>query len=225
MLRYAITSRILFPGDDRERQQRLLSQAARWAVEGVDLIQLREKDLPARSLIALARAMLQKIQETGSSAKLLVNSRADVAVVVRAHGVHLTASPGELSPAQVRELYASAGLPAPVITLSCHTLTEVEACVEAKAEREIERSRGEVDAILFAPVFHKQVEGVEVVGGLGLDQLKRACVAAAPVPVYALGGVTFENAGECLRAGAAGIAGIRLFHDTAPGRIDTFFRR
>ena len=50
--------------------------------------------------------------------------------------------------------------------------------------------------------------------GQGLEQLHAACIAAAPVPVYALGGVTLENAAACIAAGAAGIAGIRLFQDS-----------
>ena len=50
--------------------------------------------------------------------------------------------------------------------------------------------------------------------GQGIDQLRTACLAASPIPVYALGGVTLENAAACLDAGAAGIAGIRLFHQS-----------
>jgi len=49
--------------------------------------------------------------------------------------------------------------------------------------------------------------------GTGLVVLEQACRAAAPVPVFALGGVTAENAADCLRAGAAGIAAIRLVHE------------
>ena len=59
--------------------------------------------------------------------KLLINSRADVAVAAGADGVHLTSAPGSLTPAQVRQLYAAAGLPEPVVSVSCHTLAEVAA--------------------------------------------------------------------------------------------------
>jgi thiamine-phosphate pyrophosphorylase len=52
-----------------------------------------------------------------------------------------------------------------------------------------------------------------VIPAQGLDQLRAACTVAAPTPVYALGGVTLENAPACVEAGAAGIAGIRLFHN------------
>jgi thiamine-phosphate pyrophosphorylase len=198
MLRYAITSRALFPGDERHQQAALVEQAARWASAGINFIQLREKDLPAADLAELARNLLKTLPPT---TKLLINSRPDIAIAVAAHGVHLPAAPGELTPAQVRHLYAAAALPPPVITVSCHTLAEA-AC--ARDNR--------VDAILFAPVFEKIVADRVVAPGRGLDQLRAACTAAAPIPVYALGGVTLENAPACVEAGAAGIASIRLFH-------------
>ncbi len=202
MLRYAITSRALYPGDELQQQAALLRQAHRWAAEGIDFIQLREKDLPDADIAALAREILKLISATSSPTMLLLNSRPDIAVATGAHGVHLTASPNELTPKQVRGLYASANLFAPIISISCHTLEEVSRAVINHA-----------DAILFAPVFEKVVAGQNVIPGQGLDQLHAACLAAAPIPVYALGGVILENAAACLDAGAAGIAGIRLFHD------------
>jgi len=204
MLRYAITSRALFASDDAHRQTALLDQCARWGCEGIDFIQLREKDLPAADLASLARRILTLLANTRSTTKLLINSRPDVALATAAHGVHLTAAPGELTPSQVRQLYAVAGCTAPVLSVSTHTVAEV-----------IQASNDRVDAILFAPVFEKSIAGQIVAPGQGLEQLHRACIAAAPVPVYALGGITPENAASCIAAGAAGIAGIRLFHDPA----------
>jgi len=199
MLRYAITSRALFPGDEPQKQAALTEQCARWAAEGIDFIQLREKDLPAAALAALARAILEAIP-TNSPTKLLINSRADVALATGAHGVHLTATPGELTPAQVRQLYAATSHAKPIVTVSCHTIAEVK---QARIRQP--------DAILFAPVFGKMIAGESVTPAAGLEALREACAAAAPVPVYALGGVTRENAPACIAAGAVGIAGIRLF--------------
>ena len=197
MLRYAITGRALYPGDELQQQAALLRQASRWVAEGIDFIQLREKDLPASDVAALAREILQTIAAKASPTKVLINSRPDIALATGAHGVHLTAHPDELTIAQVRSLYDSAN-PAPIITISCHTLEEVH------------RARvNQADAILLAPVFEKIIAGQP---GQGLDRLRAACLAASPIPVYALGGVTVENAPACLDAGAAGIAGIRLFH-------------
>ncbi len=203
MLRYAITSRALYPGNEIQQQAALLRQASRWVADGIDLIQLREKDLPAANIAALAREILQAIAVAGSPTKLLLNSRPDIAIATAAHGVHLTAAPDELTPAQVRSLYAAANRPAPIITLSCHTLEDVR---RARANQ--------ADAILFAPVFEKIIAGQTITPGQGIDRLRAACRAASPIPVYALGGVTFANAAACLDTGAAGIAGIRLFHNT-----------
>jgi thiamine-phosphate pyrophosphorylase len=201
MLRCAITSRALYPGDETQQQAALLREASRWIADGIDLIQLREKDLPAARIASLARQVLLAITATTSPTKLLINSRPDIAIATGAHGVHLTASPDELTPAQVRSLYALANQPTPIITISCHTLEDVY------------RARiNHADAILFAPVFEKMVAGQIVTPGQGIDRLRVACLAASPIPIYALGGVTLENASACLDVGAAGIAGIRLFH-------------
>jgi thiamine-phosphate diphosphorylase len=199
MLRYAITDRALYPGSERTA---LLRQSYRWIADGIDFIQLREKDLPDAALARLSREILEMIGLTASSTKLLINSNVNIAIATGAHGVHLTSTPGEVIPAMVRHLYASAKLPAPILTVSCHTLDEVRRARE-----------NQINAILFAPVFEKVTLGQKIVPGQGLDQLRTACVAASPVPVYALGGVTFENAPSCIEAGAAGIAGIRLFHN------------
>jgi thiamine-phosphate pyrophosphorylase len=201
MIRYAITSRGLYSGDELERQAALVREAARWAHEGLDFIQLREKDLPDEILATLARQILETISRKNSPSKLLINSRPDVAISIGAHGVHLTAGPDQLTPNQVRSLYASAGLPRPVISVSCHTLDDVQ------------RSRkNQPDAILLAPVFVKTIGEQIISPGRGLDYLRAACTAAIPIPIYALGGVTLENANACVSAGAVGIAGIRLFH-------------
>jgi thiamine-phosphate pyrophosphorylase len=203
MRRYAITNRALYPGGELQQQAALLRDARRWIADGIDLIQLREKNLPAANIAALAREILQAIAEANSPTKLLLNSRPDIAIATAAHGVHLTAAPGGLTPTQVRSLYTSANRPEPMITLSCHTLEDVH---RARINR--------VDAVLFAPIFEKIVTGQTTTPGQGLDQLRAACLAASPIPIYALGGVTLENAATCLDAGATGIAGIRLFHNT-----------
>jgi thiamine-phosphate pyrophosphorylase len=205
MLRYAITSRALYPGDEQEKQAALLRQTYRWISDGIDFIQLREKDLSAAAIAALARNILKTIALTASSTRLLINSRADIAIATGAHGVHLTSDPCEVTPEEIRGLYASAKLHAPIVTVSCHTIEGVQRARDDQA-----------DAILFAPVFEKQLRdqgNVRSIPGHGLDRLHAACTAAAPVPVYALGGVTLENADACIAAGAAGIAGIRLFHN------------
>ena len=200
MIRCAITEASRFGPDFEARQAGLLADAVRWAELGVDFVQLREKTLAAGELSRLAKAMMGVLREHGGATKLLINGRADVALVIGADGVHLTSSPDELTPAQVRQLFARTGESEPIISASCHSVADA---VRARDAR--------VNFILFGPVFGKIVAGAEVTPAAGLDALHAACEAAGKVPVLALGGVTGENTAACLAAGAAGIAGIRLF--------------
>jgi thiamine-phosphate pyrophosphorylase len=197
MVRYAITDG---SGGSVEGRAGLLARARRWAAEGVAFVQLRERSLEGGELLALAEAMVEALHASGRGTKLLVNGRPDVAVAAGADGVHLTAREGELTPAQVRQVFAAAGAQAPVVSVSCHGVAEVERA-----------AAGGADLVLFGPVFEKRVEGVVVVEGVGLAMLEAACRAAGRTPVLALGGVTAENLARCVDVGAAGVAGIRLF--------------
>jgi thiamine-phosphate pyrophosphorylase len=189
VLRYAIIDRSYSPAN-----------AHRWSALGVDFVQLRDKSLPAGDLAKLARTILKDLVQFPNPPRLLINGRVDVAIAVGAAGVHLTAHPDELTPDQVRSIFALAGKPAPLISISCHTLDEVKHAHAAK-----------VDLILFGPVFEKRVGGQLVTAGLGLQTFQAACEAAGETPVLALGGVTEGLVNDCLRAGAKGIAAIRLF--------------
>jgi thiamine-phosphate pyrophosphorylase len=200
MLRYAITDSLLFGRDEQARRAAILQQTTTLAAKNIDFLQLREKDLDPATLAALTREILAILRTHSPRTKLLINSRADIALATRAHGVHLTSAPGELTPTQIRTLYAAANLPTPIVSIACHTLAEVA------------RARNEAAThILFGPVFEKQIRGEPISTGIGLNLLQQACDLAASTPVLALGGITTENAPACLAAGAAGIAAIRLF--------------
>lgn len=209
---YAITDRRIFGNDEANSRKRLVEMASVWAANGVAFVQLREKDLPARDQVELARAMVGAIRGVkGSKTQLLVNGRVDVALAAGADGVHLPSGAGELTVEEVRKIFAAAGrVGAVTVSVSCHTLAEVERAQMNGA-----------DLILFAPVFEKVMAsgeaGKQVTPGSGLAMLRQACEIAAPVPVLALGGVTAENAGDCLRAGAAGVAAIRMMHEAVSG--------
>jgi thiamine-phosphate pyrophosphorylase len=184
-----------------------MAQARRWAEMGVEFVQVREKQLAAGELVRLAAAMRAGLREAGAKTRLLVNGRAEVAVAAGADGVHLTSRAGEATAAEVRRVFAAAGCGEPVVSASCHTVAEVRRAVDQS-----------VDLILFGPVFEKRVAGEVVVAGVGFEALREACAAAdgaSGIPVLALGGVTEENAGRCVEAGAAGVAGIRLFGSEA----------
>ncbi|MBZ5647743.1 MAG: thiamine phosphate synthase [Acidobacteriia bacterium] len=200
MLLYYITDRSQFPGTDAQRRARLLEKIAQAARAGVDFIQLREKDLSARDLESLARnaaAVLRSDSklETRNS-KLLINHRTDIALAAGADGVHLRSD--DISAADARSLLSrNEKLETRnwVIAVSCHTLEQVSLAAADGA-----------DFAVFAPVFEKAGRA-----GSGLEALRQAC--GHKLPVLALGGVTVENARACLEAGAAGVAGIRLFQE------------
>lgn len=211
---YAITDRRLYGADEARCHQHLVEQAAAWAAHGVAFVQLREKDLPAREQVELARAMRGALRQAGGQTRLLiprllVHGRADVALAAGADGVHLPSGPDALTPGEVRRIFAAGGRTlAPTISVSCHTLSEVQTARHQEA-----------DCILFAPVFEKIVRNdclqTQRLPGTGLALLEEACRAASPAPVFALGGVTAENAALCIRAGAAGVAAIRLMQEPA----------
>jgi thiamine-phosphate pyrophosphorylase len=225
MLLYYITDRLRFAGNESARRERLLVTIAAAAQAGVDYVQLRERDLNARDLASLAGEAVQAVQEGNHCScrpaeaprtRFMINSRTDVALAVGADGVHLPS--GDLAPREVRALWsksAQASLPGgklhPIVASSCHTAAEVR-LAEANG----------ADFAVFAPVFEKSTFPARK--GAGLAALREACcgLLAVPgtecicpcgMPVLALGGVTLENARTCLEAGAAGVAGIRLFQD------------
>jgi thiamine-phosphate pyrophosphorylase len=204
---YYITDRTAFPGDERTRRIRLLDKIAEAASQGVDYIQLREKDLSTRDLESLAREATRILYKLTENRELrtafLINSRADVAIAAAAHGVHLKSN--DVSPQEVRAAWrgpCGAGTPAreisprnPLIGVSCHSPHEVSQAASNQASFAV-----------FAPIFEKK-DALPT----GLEALRQACRAS--IPVLALGGVTLQNAQSCLQAGAVGIAAIRLFQE------------
>jgi thiamine-phosphate pyrophosphorylase len=180
-------------------RRQLLDLVESWTAGGVDFIQLREKDLSAPDLQSLAREMAEKIHRGRS--KLLVNvsavELAALAVATGADGVHLAGKTTPGAAQGVRQLFRAAGRDT-IISLPCHSLDDIRV---ARKEQ--------VDMVLFSPVFEK-LAGPET-APQGIEALRRACAAAEGLPVFALGGVTSFNAGDCITAGAAGVAGIRLF--------------
>jgi len=224
VLLYYITDRRQFPGTPPEQRDRLLAKVAEAARAGVDLIQLRERDLSARELYELAAeslAIIREMRNVKRATRLLINSRLDVALACGADGVHLRGD--DFAASDARAVWSKAqalGGRAEnvkretrnlVIGVSCHTQSEI---LSAEAHG--------ADFVAYAPVFEKQGTSSQAVG---LEGLRLACgrIAthdkkveagfASGMPILALGGVTPANARDCVAAGAAGIAGIRLFQD------------
>ena len=176
---------------DRNSQPKVeLLPYIRSAIEaGIDLIQIRESDLPPRNLCQVAREAVALSR--GSASRILVNGRLDVALAASADGVHLPVR--GLPVGQVRRQY-----PGMLIGASVHNLTELQ-----------DAERAGADFAVFGPVF-SPLSKPGTRPPVGLEKLAEAA-AAASVPVLALGGITEENARSCLEAGAAGLAGITLF--------------
>jgi len=196
LLLYYITDRSQFPGDERQRREQLLNAVGEAARNGIDYIQLRERDLSSRQLEQLSREVVRRIRAWAANTRILINSRSDVALAAGAEGVHLRSN--DISPEEVRRIWRQTGEQKdPIIAMSCHKEAEVIAAEKSGA-----------DFVVFGPVFGKQ--GMPT-NQAGLDQLRSVCRPA--IPVLALGGVTPANAHSCVEAGAQGVAGIRLFQE------------
>lgn len=167
----------------------LLEAVARNIAAGIEWIQIREKDLSERDLLALVR-QAKALAKTDT--RILVNGRMDVALAAGADGLHLPAR--SIAPTRLRPIAPAEFL----IGVSCHTLEEVR---QAEAES--------ADYVLFGPVF-APISKASDLAARGIEGLAEAA-RAVRIPVIALGGITRENVSQCIAAGAKGIAGISLF--------------
>jgi thiamine-phosphate pyrophosphorylase len=180
---------------------------------GVDWVQIREKDLPAQKLLALVESAVDVVHSQNGTArvsgprfqavraKVIVNDRLDVALAASAAGVHLGRESAPLREA-VRWCRSGNAPNEFLIGASCHTLAESREAESAGASY-----------LIFGPVFDtpsKRAFGRPV----GIAELSMVC-AAVKIPVLAIGGIELRNAGECFKAGASGIAAIRMFQDPA----------
>lgn len=163
----------------------------------MDWIQIREKDLSGRKLANLVE---QAISLAGSGTAVLVNDRVDVALATGSAGAHLGERSLPLSEAKRFVDQRLAGKKF-LVGVSVHSL---EGAIQAEQEG--------ADYLIFGPVFATPSKA-----GFGepqgLQRLRDVC-RRVTIPVLAIGGITLENAGDCMAAGATGIAAIRLFQDT-----------
>jgi thiamine-phosphate pyrophosphorylase len=169
------------------------------AAAGVDWVQIREKDLCGRDLLALAR---EAVAGEGA-AQVIVNDRLDVALAAGAAGVHLGRE--SLGARDVVRWCRGGNAAAEfVVGVSCHSLQEAREAESAGA-----------NYIFFGPVFDTPSKrGMGEPRGVARLAEIRGSVA---IPVVAIGGVSEKNARECIRAGAAGVAAIRMFQEARDG--------
>ncbi|MGH9433669.1 MAG: thiamine phosphate synthase [Terriglobia bacterium] len=164
----------------------------RAAKAAIDLVQIREKDLDARTLIGLASTALGAAQ--GCCSRIVINDRLDVALAAGAAGVHLGTQ--SLSASVARRIVP----PGFLVGVSCHSMEEAARAEAAGA-----------DYVLLGPIFETPSK-LAYGPPLGLATLANVA-HNVKLPVLALGGITMQRVKLCMEAGASGIAGIRIFQE------------
>jgi thiamine-phosphate pyrophosphorylase len=175
----------------RAREQPTLELIAAAARAGVDLIQIRERGMDDRALLDFTQRAVELTR--GTTSRVVVNDRADIALAAGASGVHLRAN--SCDAARVRAL-APGGF---LIGRSVHATAEAVATAAA----------GGCDYLIFGTVFSSTSKPANHPVA-GLDALRDAC-RSVQLPVLAIGGIALDNAALVARAGASGIAAISLF--------------
>ena len=182
-----------------------LRDAVACALAGVPpggaVVQLREKDLPARGLLQLARSLLEVTHER--RCPLLVNDRIDVALAASADGVHLP----------------EAGLPIAVARLLSHPGPFLIGMSVHSADGAGAAARDGADLVVCGPIWDtpsKRASGLSPLGVAELGAAARAMAATgSPARHYAIGGIVEpQNAEAAARAGAHGVAAVRGLFDS-----------
>lgn len=171
----------------------LVRRVAAAAAAGVDLVQVRERDMEARALSRLVVRCIEAVR--GTRTRVLVNDRLDVALATGAQGVHLR---GDSLPASRARSLSPAGF---LIGRSVHSVDEA---IRVSGE-------GGVDYLLFGAVFATASKPGYTAAGV---RMLADVAAATSVPVLGVGGVTTETMGDLAASGSAGFAAIGFFSDT-----------
>jgi thiamine-phosphate pyrophosphorylase len=191
-----VTDRKALTGSAHDQIHLLLQKIESAARAGVDWIQIREKDLPARELAALVEEALHRVSD---SCRLLVNDRLDVALAIGAGGVHLgeKSIPVDEAKRLLREKNIQKDF---LVGASVHSLESAKAAQAVGA-----------DYVIFGPVYRTPSKA-SFGPPQGIEKLGELCRTLS-VPVIPIGGIGAEIASQCHSAGASGIAAIRLFQD------------
>lgn len=180
--------RFIFITDRKLNNSKSLSLIVKSAAKaGVKAVMLREKDLNSKELIALAQSLMKITRPYTTT--LLINERLDIALLSNADGLHLPESVLPISSFRRKELNF-------IIGKSVHSKANA-----IKAERE------GADYVLFGPIFRTPSK-IRYGKPQGLNKLKEVC-KSVNIPVFAVGGITPQRAGNCLENGAHGVAVIR----------------
>jgi len=153
---------------------------------GARLLQLRAKRLPSAPFLELCDELVR--MASPYSAAIIVNDRADLAVMARAAGVHVGQE--DLAPVNARRLVGPAG----IVGYSTHTIQQIEAA-----------TREPISYLAVGPVFGTKTKDTGY-ASVGLEMISIAARLAGAIPVVAIGGITIDTAESVLRAGATSVA-------------------
>jgi thiamine-phosphate pyrophosphorylase len=180
--------------------------AAAFAGGGARLMQVRAKTLDSGAFVDLTR---QVVRLAGADVTVVVNDRADVAIVAGAGGVHV--GQGDLPPSAVRRLVGSSV----VVGLSTHTVEQAAAALDDP-----------VDYIAIGPVFGTATKDTGY-APVGLDLVRQVAALTGPrgVRLVAIGGITLDRAGDVMAAGADAVCVISdLLRDAPASRVEAFLQ-
>lgn len=183
----ALAGTRLYPLTDR-RLSRLshAEQVSQLSEAGATVLQLREKTLSPLEFYREAGAALRVARVRGT--KIIINDRVDIALALKADGVHL--GQDDLPPEAARRLLG----PEAIIGFSTHNLDQARLA-----------ARMPVDYIAIGPIFATSTKATSD-SAIGLEELRLVRQAVGTIPLAAIGGITFENSQDVVSAGADAIA-------------------
>jgi thiamine-phosphate pyrophosphorylase len=164
-------------------------QVSEIAKGGATVIQLREKNLSPAEFYEEAAEALRVARTRG--VKIIINDRVDIALAVKANGVHLGQE--DMPPEAARRLFGSTA----IIGFSTHNLAQAQLALKMP-----------IDYVAIGPIFATSTKQAAdpPVGLSGLEQIRRA---VAGLPLVAIGGITAENRQDVFDAGADAVAAVR----------------
>ena len=165
---------------------------------GARLIQLRAKTMDSGAFLDLASSVAEDARAAGAT--IIINDRADIAVLAGAHGVHVGQE--DLSPADVRRVTGDQ----PLVGFSTHTTEQIERALTEP-----------VSYFAIGPVFSTVTKSTGY-DAVGYDAVSHAAArgTSAGLPVVAIGGISLATAARVIAAGAASVAIITDLLTTDP---------
>ena len=177
-------------------------QVERFSAGGATLVQLREKQLPPREFYEQAKAAMEAA--TRSGVRLIINDRVDIALAVKAHGVHL--GQDDMPPGAARKLLGDQV----IIGYSTHNIDQATNALTLP-----------IDYIAIGPIFGTSTK-TDTSPILGLEGLRAVRKVVGAVPLVAIGGISQANARDVIEAGADSVALISALLSNAQGIAESY---